>query len=128
MFHRAPRKVQPALIDKGEQLVRAHDPNHHRSRVGHVAEPLFAFPQFSLSPLPFADVLPCADHVYSLAILEKYLPGRGDPSLASIGLADHTVLRVVFAVSRRIERGVQEGLGLGPVLMVQSREESVDGN
>ena len=128
LLHGAACKVQPRSIDKRAELVRTGDPDHHRSRVGHVAEALFAFPQLGFSLLSFADVLPRADHVYSSAILEKYLPGCGDPSLASIGTADHTVLRVVFAVSRRIERALQESLRLGPVLRMQSREEGVDGN
>ena len=42
-------EVQPNLADKDAKLVDIRYPDQHRSRVGHVAESLFAFPHGALT-------------------------------------------------------------------------------
>src|SRR5262245_59592268 len=43
-------KIQPGLVEKREHLVRACDPDHYRSRVGHVSEALFALAERDFIP------------------------------------------------------------------------------
>src|SRR5205807_10419035 len=43
-------------------------------------------------------------------------------------LADHSVLRVIFAAARRVERAVQNSPCFGAVFRMQSREKSGDRN
>ena len=45
LFHRASPELEPRPIEEVERLVEIRPPHHHRSRICHQAEPLFAFAQ-----------------------------------------------------------------------------------
>src|SRR5689334_13262793 len=45
LFERAPGKIRPCLVEKSRLLPGIRCDDHDRSRVGHISEALFAFPQ-----------------------------------------------------------------------------------
>src|SRR5579864_9173007 len=51
LFHGAPGEGQPSFIKERAELVRARNPDHDRSHVGHDAETLFMFTYCCFGPL-----------------------------------------------------------------------------
>ena len=64
---RAPREVQPRLVEVGRQALRVVRPDHHGRGVGHESEALFALAESLLGAAPLGDVVDDADHAHGLA-------------------------------------------------------------
>ena len=58
LFHRAACKRQPPLVEENAKPVRSGNPEHHRRRVGQIAEALFTLTlrRFSSQGLEFSDI------------------------------------------------------------------------
>src|SRR5215831_11866189 len=85
LFHRAPGEGEPALVDKGAALVRAANPYHHGSRVGHVSKSFFALAQGRLRAFALGDVLQNRDvvlgAVLSISFHRDIQPSPGGRSI-----------------------------------------------
>src|SRR5271167_4559488 len=99
----AAREFQPALVEKNAQHVRAGDPDHHRRRVGHMAEALFAFTNLlSVRSRSLFHLFPFGDIAYKSDA--KLAFGRLDNAQANLDRKKRAVLAAPFQIETDPQR------------------------
>ena len=92
LLHGASRERKPGLIEERDLLALVGNPDHHRRRVGHVAETLFAFSQGGLSLFPLADIRKQAEESLRRAriVMDRHT-GDAHPDGRSVGSAQSEI-------------------------------------